>query len=154
MAVRYASRHALQGFPILHFSTLFSVFEIVISCLHMELAIHIHVQARTNRTACSNGTIVTGNTASTGQLYFTEELEKQIMALEPYALHTAVNRTADAANTISFQDTEGRFNAVVGVVPVDGRVLPRGYPVCYVWCSTIAVHTTEVEEDEYLYRLH
>ncbi|KAL6236245.1 hypothetical protein BDW75DRAFT_239460 [Aspergillus navahoensis] len=42
-----------------------------------------------------------------GQLCFTEELKRQIMALEPYALHMRINRTTDAHDTVYFQGAEG-----------------------------------------------
>ncbi|KAL4931708.1 intradiol ring-cleavage dioxygenase [Aspergillus undulatus] len=111
---------------------------------YVERAIHIHVQVHTNWTTRTNGTIVTGNTVSTGQLYFTEELERQIMALEPYASHTEINRTTNAADTVYFQDTEGGFNPVISVVPVDGQDVTKGM-IGYV---TLGVDTTAVESGE------
>ncbi|KAL4910575.1 hypothetical protein BDW74DRAFT_315 [Aspergillus multicolor] len=108
---------------------------------YVERAIHIHVQVHTNWTTRTNGTIVTSNTVSTGQLYFTEELEQQIMALEPYASHTQINRTTNADDTVYFQDTVGGFNPVISVVPVDGEDVSKGM-IGYV---TLGVDTTAVE---------
>ncbi|RDW94217.1 intradiol ring-cleavage dioxygenase [Aspergillus mulundensis] len=109
---------------------------------YVERAIHIHVQVHTNWTARANGTIVTGDTVSTGQLYFAEELEAQIMALEPYASHTQINRTTNADDSVYFQDTDGGFNPVISVVPVDGEDVSKGM-IGYV---TLGVDSTAIEE--------
>lgn len=60
---------------------------------YVERTIHIHVQVHTNWAIGKNGTVISDNTISTGQLFFDEVLSEQIMALEPYASHTQINRT-------------------------------------------------------------
>jgi hypothetical protein len=47
-----------------------------------------------------NGTLATGTMVNTGQLYFEEDLEEQIMALSPYSSHTEINRTTNAEDTV------------------------------------------------------
>lgn len=59
---------------------------------YIERAIHIHAEVHTNWTLAENGTIISDNRVSTGQLYFNETISAQIMAMEPYASHTEINR--------------------------------------------------------------
>ncbi|KAB8201341.1 aromatic compound dioxygenase [Aspergillus parasiticus] len=104
-------------------------------------AIHIHVQVHTDWSVRENGTIIGSNTVSTGQIYFEEELEQQIMSLEPYASHTQINRTTNAADSVFSQDTEGGYNPIVSIVPADGKDVTKGM-IGYI---TIGVDTTAVE---------
>lgn len=95
----------------------------------------------TDWTLHSNGTVSSGNIVSTGQLYFEENLEQQIMALEPYASHTQINRTTNADDSVFDQDTEGGYNPVISVVAIDGENVENGM-VGYI---TIGVDTTAIE---------
>ncbi|PYI10261.1 aromatic compound dioxygenase [Aspergillus sclerotiicarbonarius CBS 121057] len=90
---------------------------------YVDRAIHIHVQVHTDWSVRENGTIIAGNTVSTGQIYFDEEVEEKLMTVEPYASHTQINRTTNADDSVFFQDTEGGYSPVVSVVPVDGEDL-------------------------------
>jgi protocatechuate 3,4-dioxygenase beta subunit len=63
---------------------------------YIERTIHIHVQVHTNWVIGENGTVVSDNTISTGQIFFGEDLSKQIIALNPYSSHTQINRTINA----------------------------------------------------------
>ncbi|RAH51132.1 aromatic compound dioxygenase [Aspergillus brunneoviolaceus CBS 621.78] len=67
-----------------------------------------------------------GHTVSTGQIYFAEELEREIMALEQYGSHTQINRTTNAEDSIFSQDTTSGYNPVVSVVPADGKEVRNG----------------------------
>lgn len=49
-------------------------------------------QVHTNWTVRFNGTLVNGPIVSTGQIFIDEALERQIMAMEPYASHTEIQR--------------------------------------------------------------
>ncbi|KAJ5994434.1 hypothetical protein N7451_010158 [Penicillium sp. IBT 35674x] len=89
-------------------------------------AIHIHVQTHTDWTIRANGTMAYGNTVSTGHVYFDEQLEKKITALEPYASHTEINRTTNAQDCVFSGDTDGGYNPVISVVPMDGNDLSKG----------------------------
>ncbi|KAL4946412.1 hypothetical protein BDV06DRAFT_234017 [Aspergillus oleicola] len=111
---------------------------------YIERAIHIHAQVHTNWTLRGNGTISTSNTVSTGQMYFNEDLEAKIMALEPYASHTEIERTTNAKDTVYFQDTENGFNPVISVVPVDGNDVTKGM-IGYI---TLGVDTTAIEDSD------
>jgi hypothetical protein len=52
----------------------------------------------------SNGTISHGPIVSTGQIFIDEALEKEIMAIEPYASHTEIERVHnDVDETYSFE---------------------------------------------------
>ncbi|GME45632.1 Protocatechuate -dioxygenase beta subunit protein [Neofusicoccum parvum] len=108
---------------------------------YVERAIHIHAQVYTDWKLHSNGTVSSGNIVSTGQLYFAEDLEQQIMALEPYASHTEINRTTNAADSVFDQDTEGGYNPVISVVAADGENVENGM-IGYI---TIGVDTTAIE---------
>lgn len=63
--------------------------------MQIDRAIHIHVQASTDWVVRSNGTVLTGNIVNTGQIFFNETLTEELMALEPYADHTQINRTTN-----------------------------------------------------------
>ncbi|RAH82818.1 hypothetical protein BO86DRAFT_310664, partial [Aspergillus japonicus CBS 114.51] len=108
---------------------------------YVARAIHIHVQVHTDWTLRANGTITSSHTVSTGQIYFAEELEREIMALEPYVSHTQINRTTNAEDSVFFQDTEGGYNPVISVVPADGKDVRNGM-IGYI---TIGVDTSAIE---------
>ncbi|KAI1426550.1 Intradiol ring-cleavage dioxygenase [Xylaria sp. FL1777] len=89
-------------------------------------AIHIHVQVFTDWTLHGNGTVSSGNIVSTGQLYFSEDLSAQIMALDPYTAHTQVNRTTNSVDSIYAGGTEDGYNPIFSIVPVDGENYENG----------------------------
>ncbi|KAJ5679041.1 aromatic compound dioxygenase [Penicillium macrosclerotiorum] len=108
---------------------------------YVDRAIHIHAQVHTDWTTRENGTIIASNTVSTGQLYFAEDLEEEIMAMEPYVSHTQINRTTNAQDSVFSQDTDGGYNPVISVVPADGKDVKNGM-IGYI---TIGVDTTAIE---------
>ncbi|KAJ5518865.1 Intradiol ring-cleavage dioxygenase core [Penicillium expansum] len=112
---------------------------------YIERAIHIHVQVHTDWTTQENGTLVFENTVSTGQLYFEEELEKKIMALQPYASHTQINRTQNDVDMEFSKGLTNGYNPVVSVVAVDDDDLSKGL-VGYI---TIGVDTTAIEDEHW-----
>ncbi|GAW14451.1 hypothetical protein ANO14919_038540 [Xylariales sp. No.14919] len=89
-------------------------------------SIHIHVQAYTEWTLHGNGTVSSGNIRSTGQLFFGETLSTQLMALEPYASHTQINRTTNSVDSIFSGASEGSYNPIMSVVPADGEDITNG----------------------------
>ncbi|GAT30076.1 hypothetical protein RIB2604_03300480 [Aspergillus luchuensis] len=111
---------------------------------YIQRTIHIHVQVHTDWSLRENGTIMTGNTVSTGQLYFDEALEQKIMSLEPYASHTQINRTTNADDLVFPYDTAGGFNPVVNVVPMDGKDVTKGM-IGYI---TLGVDTSAIEHGD------
>ncbi|KAH6665022.1 dioxygenase [Halenospora varia] len=98
---------------------------------YVERTIHVHVQVHTNWVVGSNGTVVSDNTISTGQIFFAEDLSEQIMALEPYASHTQINRTTNAIDTIYAAESVNGFNPIMSVVPLDGEDVTKGM-VAYI----------------------
>ncbi|KAJ5085421.1 aromatic compound dioxygenase [Penicillium argentinense] len=108
---------------------------------YVERAIHIHVQVYIHWTTRENGTVVAGNTVSTGQLYFDEQLEEKIMAIDPYFSHTEIKRTTNAKDSIFSQGFDGGYNPVISVVPADGKDVKNGM-IRYV---TIGVDTSDIE---------
>ncbi|KAJ5093149.1 aromatic compound dioxygenase [Penicillium angulare] len=109
---------------------------------YIQRSIHIHVQAHTDWSVRENGTLVAGNTVSTGQIYFDEALEERIMKLEPYATHTQINRTTNAEDSVFSGDTDGGYSPIISVVPADGKNVNNGM-IGYI---TIGVDTTAIED--------
>ncbi|KAJ4410316.1 hypothetical protein N0V82_009263 [Gnomoniopsis sp. IMI 355080] len=108
---------------------------------YVDRAIHIHVQVYHDWVLRSNGTISSGDIVSAGQLYFDEELEEKIMALEPYSQHTQINRTTNAVDSIFSDSFANGYDPVISVVPADGEDVTKGM-IGYI---TIGVDTTAVE---------
>lgn len=108
---------------------------------YVERAIHIHVQVYHDWVLRSNGTISSGDIVSAGQIYFDEDLEEQIMALEPYSQHTQINRTTNAEDSIFSDGFAGGYDPVVSIVAADGEDVTKGM-IGYI---TIGVDTTAVE---------
>lgn len=98
---------------------------------YVERTIHIHAQVHTNWIVRSNGTIVSDSTISTGQLFFDEDLSKQIMALDPYVRHTQINRTTNVVDSIWKDESTGGFNPLMQVIPLDGKDVTKGM-VAYI----------------------
>ncbi|KAH8426533.1 intradiol ring-cleavage dioxygenase [Aspergillus melleus] len=104
-------------------------------------AIHVHVQIHTDWSIRENGTMAHGNTVSTGQLYFEENLVERIMAEEPYVLHTGVHRVTNGEDHGISRSFEGGFSPMISVVPVDGKDVTKGM-VGYI---TLGVDTEAVQ---------
>ncbi|EKG20924.1 Intradiol ring-cleavage dioxygenase core [Macrophomina phaseolina MS6] len=111
---------------------------------YVKRAIHIHTQVFTDYTLHANGTVKTGNRVSTGQLYFPEELEAQIMALEPYASHTEIVRLKNDEDDIFDTGFAGGYNPLVSVVPADGVSVENGM----IGLITMGIDPTAVEEGD------
>ncbi|KAK6220646.1 Kelch-like protein 10 [Pestalotiopsis sp. IQ-011] len=93
---------------------------------YVQRAVHIHIQAYTDWALSENGTVSTGHIASTGQLYFDESVLEQILALEPYASHTEINRTTNAEDTLIPLGEANGYSPMVSVVPADGENIENG----------------------------
>lgn len=108
---------------------------------YIQRAIHIHAEVHLNWTLRENGTLISDSRVSTGQLYFNESVSEQIMALEPYASHTEINRTTTAEDSIFTESTVGGYSPVFDVVAADGVDIANGV-IAYI---TIGVDTTAIE---------
>ncbi|PWY95355.1 protocatechuate 3,4-dioxygenase beta subunit [Aspergillus sclerotioniger CBS 115572] len=104
-------------------------------------AIHIHIQVHTDWVLRENGTLASGKTVSTGQVFFGEDLEREIMALEPYASVTKVERLTNQFDNTYNNENTGGYNALVSVVPMDGEDVTKGM----IGFVTIGVDTEAVE---------
>lgn len=93
---------------------------------YVERAIHIHVQVHDNYVIRSNGTIASSDTISTGQLFIAEDLSQQLMALEPYASHTQINRTTNDIDDIYAGESENGWNPDISLVAMDGVDMANG----------------------------
>lgn len=96
------------------------------------------MQVFTEWTIENNGTLHSGNLVNTGQVYFDEELEAQLMALEPYVSHTTIERTTNDEDTVIADDSENGYNPIMSVVAADGENVENGV-IGYI---TIGVDTT------------
>lgn len=93
---------------------------------YVARSMHIHVEAHVDWSLAPNGTITSGNHVSTGQIYINETLTEQLMALEPYVSHTAINRTTNDEDTVFPKDIVGGYNPVINFVAVDGVDVGNG----------------------------
>ncbi|KAJ5385697.1 hypothetical protein N7509_008238 [Penicillium cosmopolitanum] len=87
---------------------------------YVERAIHIHVQVHTNWSVVSNGTISHGPIVSTGQIFIDETLEKEIMAIEPYASHTQIERVPNDIDGIYTTESITGAMTLLDTEPLDG----------------------------------
>ncbi|OSS47236.1 hypothetical protein B5807_10112 [Epicoccum nigrum] len=102
--------------------------------------IHIHSQVYTNYTLLPNGTISSGNLVNTGQMYFDEELIEQMMALQPYASHTQIERVTNAKDTHYAEGFENGWNPVISVIPMNEEDRTKGM-IGYI---TLGIDTTDL----------
>ena len=98
-------------------------------------------EVHTNWTLHNNGTLISDNLVSTGQLYLNETISEQLMALEPYASHTRINRTTNAEDTVYSGDFANGYNPILSIEPLDGIDMANGV-IGYI---TIGVDTTAIE---------
>jgi hypothetical protein len=68
--------------------------------------LHIHVQVHTNWTITKNGTIDHSRVVETGQIYFDEKLTEELMAVEPYASHTQIERVVNDDDGVFLQQVQ------------------------------------------------
>ncbi|KAF4545190.1 Protocatechuate -dioxygenase beta subunit protein [Lasiodiplodia theobromae] len=106
-------------------------------------AVHIHTQIFTNWTLHENGTLSSGHNINTGQLYFPEDVTKQLMALEPYSSHTEIERVTNDVDGHIAEGQVGGYNPIVSIIPADGENAENGL-VGYI---TMGVDTTETYEE-------
>ncbi|RKK77970.1 hypothetical protein BFJ71_g16622 [Fusarium oxysporum] len=94
---------------------------------YVDRAIHIHVQVYTDWVLHKNGTIMSGTIAHTGQVYFEEDLTREVMKLWPYSTHLEVDRTTNVEDLVfRTNDTLNGNNPVVNTVPQDGQNVANG----------------------------
>lgn len=101
-------------------------FVTIVPGFYVQRAIHIHVQVHTDWVVRDNGTVATSNTISTGQLFINETMSAQLMALEPYASHTQINRTTNDIDSIYSGEVANGYNANLELVPMDGVDIANG----------------------------
>ncbi|KAK9781166.1 putative Dioxygenase [Seiridium cardinale] len=101
-------------------------FTTVVPGFYVERTIHIHAQVHENYVIRGNGTIASSTTISTGQLFMAEDLSAQLMALDPYATHTEINRTTNDVDSIFSQESENGYDPTISIVPLDGENVENG----------------------------
>ncbi|KAJ5661374.1 aromatic compound dioxygenase [Penicillium longicatenatum] len=121
-------------------------FQTIFPGFYIERAIHIHVQVHTNWSVILNGTISHGPIVSTGQIFFAEELEEEIMAMEPYASHTQISRLKNVNDGIYTNESYNKILAgamtIMDTEPLDGKSYKSGV-LGYITLDTIeGVHTS------------
>lgn len=112
-------------------------FKTIVPGFYVQRAIHIHVQTHTDWVIRSNGTVASSNTISTGQLFINETMSQQLMALEPYASHTAINRTTNDVDDVFAGESANGFDPNLQLVPIDGVDIANGV-IAYI---TLGVDT-------------
>ncbi|KAH8194694.1 hypothetical protein TruAng_011128 [Truncatella angustata] len=112
-------------------------FTTIVPGFYVERTIHIHAQVHEDYVIRGNGTVASSTTISTGQLFLAEDLSAQLMAIEPYASHTQINRTTNDIDSIYSQQSENGWDPTISVVPLDGENMENGI-VGYI---TIGVDT-------------
>ncbi|KAJ5663070.1 hypothetical protein N7507_003801 [Penicillium longicatenatum] len=117
------------------FQTIFPVF-------YIKRAIHIHVQIHTNWSVILNGTISHGPIVSTRQIFFAEDLEEEIMALEPYASHTQVARLKNVDDVIYTNESYTGAMIIMDFEPLDGKSYKNGV-LGYI---TLGIDTTSIKD--------
>ena len=108
---------------------------------YIERSIHIHVQVHTNWSVIANGTISHSRVVETGQIFFDEALEAEIMALEPYVNHTQIERLKNSDDTIFYEHAQSGAMVTVDTEPLDGVDYKNGV-LGYV---TLGVDTTTIK---------
>ncbi|CAK3935353.1 aromatic compound dioxygenase [Lecanosticta acicola] len=108
---------------------------------YIERSIHIHVQVHTDWNITRNGTVGTSRVVETGQIFFAEELEREIMALEPYSSHTEIERTTNVGDGIFAQVVNSGAMANVDTEPLDGVDYKNGV-LAYI---TLGIETTTIK---------
>ncbi|KAL1871363.1 hypothetical protein Daus18300_004729 [Diaporthe australafricana] len=98
----------------------------IVPGFYVERTIHMHVQVHTDWAIRSNGTIASSTTVSTGQLFINETLSAQLMALEPYVSHTAINRTTNDIDSIYAGEVANGWDPSFQIVPLDGENVENG----------------------------
>jgi protocatechuate 3,4-dioxygenase beta subunit len=101
-------------------------FTSIVPGFYVERTIHIHVQVHENYVIRGNGTVASSTTISTGQIFLAEDLSAQLMALDPYASHTQINRTTNDIDSIYIQESANGYNPIISVVPIDGENVANG----------------------------
>ncbi|KAJ5782446.1 hypothetical protein N7457_004220 [Penicillium paradoxum] len=109
---------------------------------YVQRAIHIHVQIHTNWTVRSNGTLVNGPIVSTGQIFVAEALQKEIMALEPYASHTQIERVKNVDDGIYANESATGAMTVLDTEPLDGEDYANGV-IGYI---TLGIQRSEIRD--------
>ncbi|KAH9897129.1 protocatechuate 3,4-dioxygenase beta subunit [Xylariomycetidae sp. FL2044] len=101
-------------------------FTTIVPGFYIERTIHIHVQVHEDYVIRGNGTVASSNTVSTGQLFMDEALSEQLMALEPYASHTEIDRTTNDVDSIYAQQSANGYDPILSIVPMDGENVENG----------------------------
>ncbi|KAL4931348.1 intradiol ring-cleavage dioxygenase [Aspergillus undulatus] len=109
---------------------------------YVDRSIHIHVQVHTDWSVTSNGTLSHGPIVSTGQIFADEALERQLMALEPYASHTQIPRTLNDNDGIYTTESMTGAMTLLDTEPLDGVDYRNGV-LGYI---TLVVDTTSIKD--------
>lgn len=81
-------------------------FKTIVPGFYIDRSLHIHAQVHTNWSVTVNGTIDHSSVVETGQIFIDEPLSAQIMAMEPYASHTEIERLKNSGDGIYAQQAQ------------------------------------------------
>ena len=98
--------HPIPSHPIINTAPNFLSLLIPYFLSQVGRTLHIHVQVHTNWTVTKNGTIDHSRVVETGQIYFDEKLTEELMAVEPYAGHTEIERVLNEEDGVFAQQVQ------------------------------------------------
>ncbi|PWY86787.1 aromatic compound dioxygenase [Aspergillus heteromorphus CBS 117.55] len=119
-----------------------SKFNTVYPGFYTDRAVHVHLQAHTNWTLASNGTIAGGKTVSTGQIFFPEDVSAEVMSVQPYANHTQTTRKPVNLDGVYVTESETGAMTILDTEPLDGKDYKNGV-LGYI---TFGVDTTAIHD--------
>lgn len=101
-------------------------FKTIFPGFYIQRTVHIHVQVHTDWSLTANGRINSSRVIETGQIFMSEELTEEIMALEPYVNHTEVVRWHNDIDGIFNQASQSDAQVVMDAEPLDGECFENG----------------------------
>ncbi|KAL9528556.1 hypothetical protein SMMN14_07729 [Sphaerulina musiva] len=116
-------------------------FKTIVPGFYIDRSLHIHAQVHTNWSVTVNGTIDHSSVVETGQIFIDEPLSAQIMAMEPYASHTEIERLKNSGDGIYAQQAQSGAMPFVDTEPLDGVDYANGV-LGYI---TLAIDTTTIK---------
>ncbi|KAG8786662.1 hypothetical protein FRC20_004790 [Serendipita sp. 405] len=105
--------------------------------------VHIHTMVHTNITYNSNGTYTSrsGTLVHIGQMFFTDELSNQVMALSPYSEST-MTRSYNADDSILAQENSAGYSGYVDASLIDESDITKGV----LGFITVGVDSTAIHQ--------
>ena len=101
-------------------------FKSIVPGFYVDRSIHIHAQVYTDWDVTINGTVDAGTVIETGQIFLPEDLSEEIMALQPYASHTEIERLKNSNDSLYAQVLASGADSTIDYEPLDGVDVKNG----------------------------